>query len=146
FSVHQSDLYEAVAGRCAHLLVPMRSVDRQDVDARGSAGSRLVEVLDVHHAELALALGGSNVGDSGPSAVHESGLGGGDVYHPGDPELVDAHAELVAPHLLLEWNRDGAAIGELRPVAAQLVDVVTAEADSHVVATSVPSPEDCQHP
>ena len=55
-----------------------------------------------------------------------------DVDHPGDAELVVAHAELVAPHLLLERHGHRAAGGELGPVAAQLVAVVAAEADAIV--------------
>ena len=41
-----------------------------------------------------------------------------DVDHPGHTELVGAHAEEVAPHLLLEWLGHGATLGELVPVAA----------------------------
>src|SRR5688500_16895358 len=53
-----------------------------------------------------------------------SGLGLPDVDHPRDAESVLAHAELVAPHLLLEGNRHAAAVGQLLEVAAQLVGVV----------------------
>src|SRR2546426_11007773 len=42
-----------------------------------------------------------------------SGLRRGDVDHPGDAELVDALAELVAPHLLFHRQYDLAAAGEL---------------------------------
>jgi hypothetical protein len=52
-----------------------------------------------------------------------------DVDHPGHAELVDAHAELVAPDLLLQRHRDGPARGQLFPVAVQEVRVVAAEAD-----------------
>src|SRR5512139_3252486 len=56
-----------------------------------------------------------------------SGLVASDVDHPGDAEPVGAHAELVAPHLLLQRHRHAAALGELAPPGAQLVGVVTAE-------------------
>src|SRR5215216_4227720 len=62
------------------------------------------------------------------SARGGSGLRLGDVDHPGDAEPVDAHAELVAPHLLLQGHGHVAALGQLVPVAAQGVGVVAAEA------------------
>src|SRR5271169_6983207 len=52
----------------------------------------------------------------------------GDVDQPGHAELVGAHAELVAPDLLLQRHRGGPAGGQLVPVAVQGV-VVAAEAD-----------------
>ena len=55
-------------------------------------------------------------GDAKPGRV--SALRWDDVYHPGHTEPVGAHAEQVAPHLLLEWHGDGATLGELVPVAA----------------------------
>src|SRR5215212_9352263 len=67
------------------------------------------------------------------SARGGSGLLLGDVDHPGDAEPVDAHAELVAPHLLLQRHGHTAALGQLLPVAAQGVGVVAAEADGDVV-------------
>src|SRR5918995_1287378 len=57
-----------------------------------------------------------------------------DIDHPGDPELVDQLAELVAPHLLFQRHGHGPAHGELLPVAAQLVGVFAAQADRDVVA------------
>src|ERR671918_2671727 len=57
-----------------------------------------------------------------------------DIDHPGDPELVDQLAELVAPHLLFQRRGHGPAHGELLPVAAQLVGVLAAQADRDVVA------------
>ena len=53
---------------------------------------------------------------------------GGDVDHPADAEPVDAHTELVAPHLLLQRDRHGRTVGQHVP-AAQLVGVVAAQAD-----------------
>ena len=43
-------------------------------------------------------------------ALRDSALGLGDVDHPGDPEAVDAHAELVAPHLLFQGHGDVATV------------------------------------
>src|ERR687887_961054 len=63
-----------------------------------------------------------------------SGLRLADVDHPRDAEPVHAHAELVAPRLLLQGHRHGAAVRQLLPVAAQLVGVVPAQADGDVVA------------
>src|SRR3954471_13825191 len=60
-------------------------------------------------------------------------LGLADVDHPRNAELVDAHAELVTPHLLLQRNGDGAASRQLVPVAVQSGCVVAAEADGDVV-------------
>src|SRR6266536_83320 len=60
-----------------------------------------------------------------------------DVDHPRDAELVPARAELIAPHLLLQGDRHGAAFGQLLPVAAQLICVVTAEAHRDVVSRVV---------
>src|SRR5918996_1299510 len=57
-----------------------------------------------------------------------------DIDHPGDPELVDQLAELVAPHLLFQRHGHGPAHGELVPVPAQLVGVLAAQADRDVVA------------
>src|SRR5438093_2653213 len=51
-----------------------------------------------------------------------------DVDQPGDAELVDAHAELVAPDLLLQRHGGDAARGELLEVAAQGVAVVAGQA------------------
>src|SRR4051794_25376518 len=48
-------------------------------------------------------------------------LGLTDVDQPADAEPVHARAEHVAPHLLLQRDRDGTAVGELVPVAAQLL-------------------------
>src|SRR5262249_9772044 len=53
-----------------------------------------------------------------------------DVDEPGDAELVDDHAELVAPGLLLHRHRGVPAGGQLLPVAAQDVPIVAAQADS----------------
>src|SRR6266487_1312911 len=50
----------------------------------------------------------------------------GDVDQPANAELVGAHAEGVAPWGLGERHRDGAACGQLPPVAAQLSIVVAA--------------------
>src|SRR5215213_456777 len=58
----------------------------------------------------------------------------GDVDHPGHAEPVGAHPELVAPNLLLQLHHDVAAIGELLPVAAEHLVVVSAEADGVVAA------------
>ena len=70
-----------------------------------------------------------------------------DVHHPADAEPVHAHAELVAPHLLLQRHRHGATVGQLLPVAAQRVPVVTAEADGDVGAGVVrPSRPGCRRP
>ncbi len=52
----------------------------------------------------------------------------GDVDQPGDAELVDAHAELVAPDLLLQRHLGDSARGELLEVAAQRVAVVAGQA------------------
>src|SRR5580704_8999895 len=52
-----------------------------------------------------------------------------DVDQPGDAELVGAHAELVAPHLLLQRHGGGSGGGQLLPVAVQEVAVIAAEAD-----------------
>src|SRR4029077_17292380 len=52
----------------------------------------------------------------------------GDVDQPGNAELVDAHAELVAPDLLLQRHFGDSARGELLEVAAQRVAVVTGQA------------------
>src|SRR5258706_10848101 len=51
------------------------------------------------------------------------------IYHPRHAEPVDAHAELVAPGLLLHRHRGRAAGGQLFPVPAQRIGIVTAEAD-----------------
>src|SRR6185369_4050927 len=53
---------------------------------------------------------------------------------------VRAHAELVAPHLLLQRHADRPAGGQLLPVAAQLVAVVAAEADTDPLARVVRHP------
>src|SRR6185312_6902667 len=52
----------------------------------------------------------------------------GDVDEPGDAELVDAHAELVAPDLLLQRHLGDSARGELLEVAAQHVAIVAGQA------------------
>src|SRR3712207_3686704 len=52
-------------------------------------------------------------------SLERRSVAGADVHHPGHAELVDAHAELVAPHLLLERHRHGAVRGELLPVPTQ---------------------------
>src|SRR5689334_5002526 len=52
----------------------------------------------------------------------------GDVDQPGDAELVDAHAELVAPDLLLQRHLGDSARGQLLEVAAQHVAVVAGQA------------------
>src|SRR5579859_1085932 len=52
-----------------------------------------------------------------------------DVDEPGDAELVDDDAELVAPGLLLHRHGGGPAGGQLLPVAPQDVPVVAAQAD-----------------
>src|SRR5690242_12252291 len=52
-----------------------------------------------------------------------------DVDEPGDAELVDDNAELVAPGLLLHRHRGVPAGGQLLPVAAQADPVVAAQAD-----------------
>src|SRR5712672_2072539 len=49
-----------------------------------------------------------------------------DVDQPRHAELVGAHAELIAPGLLLHRHRDGPAVGQPVPVAAQDVGVVAA--------------------
>src|SRR5262249_39800496 len=46
-----------------------------------------------------------------PVACLCESAGGCDVDHPVDAELVGDHAELVAPHLLLQRDRDLAAVG-----------------------------------
>src|SRR3954466_1750615 len=76
---------------------------------------------------------------AGPRPARPDGSGRGlrDVDHPRDAELVDAHSELVAPHLLLERNGDRAATGELVPITAELGGIIAAEADRHVVARGV---------
>src|SRR6266566_5344869 len=61
------------------------------------------------------------------SQRHGLGLWLADVDQPRDAELVDAHAELIAPGLLLQRHRGRPAGGQLRPVVAQGV-VVVAEA------------------
>src|SRR6266567_1178884 len=61
-------------------------------------------------------------------AMRRLGLRLGDVDQPGDAELVDAHAELVAPGLLGQRHGGGSAGGQRLPVALQGVAVVTAEA------------------
>src|SRR5215218_9982346 len=73
---------------------------------------------------------------SDPAALEKgrSALRLADVDHPLDAELVGALAEQITPHLLLERQRDCAALGKLVPVATQLLLVVTAEADGDVVA------------
>src|SRR6266700_7020011 len=68
-----------------------------------------------------------------PSCTQAPGLGPlhlrlGDVGQPGDAELVDAHAELVAPDLLLQRHGDGSADRQLLEVAAQGVTVVAGQA------------------
>ena len=68
----------------------------------------------------------------GIRAVQSLGLG--DVHHPRKPELVGAHAERVAPHLLFEGHLNVPAGRQLVPVAAESVGVVAAHADRHVVA------------
>src|SRR5579859_8131039 len=55
----------------------------------------------------------------GPVAPAGLRLRRGDVDQPGGAELVDAHAELVAPDLLLQRHRGGAAGGQLLPVSVQ---------------------------
>src|SRR3712207_3186928 len=60
------------------------------------------------------------------------GLLARDVHHPGNAELVGAHAELVAPHLLLQRHGDRARLGELLPVLLQVGRVVSAQADRDV--------------
>src|SRR5690349_21908785 len=52
----------------------------------------------------------------------------GDVDQPGDAELVGAHAELVAPDLLLQRHLGDSARGELLEVAAQRIAVVAGQA------------------
>src|SRR6185437_11005696 len=57
------------------------------------------------------------------------GLGLRDVHHPVDAELVSAHAEFVAPHLLLQRHGDRPGPGQLLPVAVQGIAVVPRQAD-----------------
>src|SRR5215208_1471353 len=73
---------------------------------------------------------------SDPAALEKgrSALRLADVDHPLDAELIGALAEQITPHLLLKRQCDRAALGQLVPVAAQLLLVVTAEADGDVVA------------
>jgi hypothetical protein len=64
---------------------------------------------------------GSSVTSALPPAhtsAQISALRNDDVYHPRHTELVGAHAEQVAPHLLLKGHCHGATIGKLVPVAA----------------------------
>src|SRR3954466_8753853 len=59
----------------------------------------------------------------------DSASGLADVDHPGDAVAVGRHAELVAPHLLLQGHCHRSAIGQFLPVTAQVL-VVPAEADA----------------
>src|SRR5690606_40934157 len=59
-----------------------------------------------------------------------------DIHHPGDPEPVDQLAELVSPHLILQWHVDLAAVGQLLPVPAQFAGIVPAERDRSEEHTS----------
>ncbi len=104
------------------------------------AGDPAQLALDVHELRRSLPALSIIGGCCGTDARHVAAMwgvrliSGADVDHPRDAELVDDHAELVAPRLLLERHRDRAAVGERLPVATQLVVVVAAEADREVVA------------
>ena len=117
--------------RHARHLVPGRDQqrDQADADQAARAGHE-----DAHGSELSTT-GTRQPRDRRrrrePPAAREqarSGLRLGDVDQPGDAELVDAHAELVAPDLLGQGHRDGAADGELLEVLAQ-DGVVAGQAD-----------------
>src|SRR5680860_186883 len=58
------------------------------------------------------------LGPRGRRTCAGSGLRLADADHPADAEPVHAHAELVAPQLLLQGRRHGAAVGQLAPVTA----------------------------
>src|SRR5580704_5937849 len=67
-------------------------------------------------------------GPRGPGRADWLRLRLGDVDQPGNAELVDAHAELVDPDLLLQRHGGGSARGQLLPVAVQRVAVVAGQA------------------
>src|SRR5262245_29184532 len=69
-----------------------------------------------------------------------SGLLLTDVHHPSDPELIQDHAELVAPGLLLQRHRYRAFAGQLVPVAVKFAGVIPGQADRDVVARLVLHP------
>ena len=52
----------------------------------------------------------------------------------GTSNLSYAHAEHVAPHLLLQWHCHLAAIGKFVPIAAELLLVIAAQADGDIAA------------
>src|SRR5690242_21635632 len=76
----------------------------------------------------ALMLAASSIRQA-PDPTDGSALRLTDVHHPGRAEAVGAHAELVAPHLLLQGHCHRSAIRQLLPVIAKLL-VVPAEADA----------------
>jgi len=53
-------------------------------------------------------------------------------YEPSDAELVHALDEFATPHLLLQRDEHCATVGQFRPLAVQLVGVITAEAHRDV--------------
>src|SRR5215203_5283419 len=104
---------------------------------RGALSAQPTRILgDSCIAEQLMTACRERSGISDPAALGQgrSALRLADVDHPLDAELIGALTEQITPHLLLERQRDRAALGKLVPVAAQLLLVVTAEADGDVVA------------
>ena len=107
------------------------------IDADGIVvrpGPRLVDGVEAIAAILHPAVVARTARRGGGPGRVRSGRLRNDVDHPRHAEPVDALAELVAPHLLLQRDGDRAAVGQLGPVAPQVVGVVTAQAHHDVVA------------